>query len=462
MLFEFSALLLTFPSIRLASSQLTTSHRTTAESEAPDFRRRSARDDAAPHYARLMLCTTTYPNAASMAEASAGAYAGADPYGTTSLGPAGCFVGEPGVGTPTLTTSSSTSSATSSPKSSLISSTSSSTSSNSSSTTMRVMTTAKMTSPAISHTFISATVSAASSNGTIFSDGSASSHHRKKFTGIVCGGLAAGILAAGVLWFTGRRWKSWTRGSRHSIREQWDEKHLSDHDSTFSPGTSVNPDGSNCSGSGSLNKLCASKHIFRDHKPDERHSISPSASPTAPRSVEDLDLGITQVTEYERTHYTIVNPDPTLATTWGGLERSGLVLLGADNPLTDRALTALSTISSEANSLIPNNQSSHLDDSTYNPCPPPTKYRYFACRPPCADSPERAWNALPRTPPENRLLNGQESTTDTCHGSNSTTDLYRGLNKNSRYSSPPWAYMSPEEAISGGWRNLTPPNEMTG
>ena len=268
MLFEFSALFLTVASIRLASSKLTTSHRTKAESEAPDFRRRSARDDAASHYARLMLCTTTYPNAASMAEASAGAYAGADPYGTTSLGPAGCFVGEPGVGTPTLTTSSSTSSPTSSPKSSLISSptssTSSSTSSNSSSTTMSVMTTAKMTSPAISHTFISATVSAASSNGTIFSDGSASSHHRKKFIAIVCGGLAAAILAAGVPWFARRRWKRWTRGSRHSIREQWDEKHLSDHDSTFSPGTSVNPDGSNCSGSGITKQaLCIKTHLSR-------------------------------------------------------------------------------------------------------------------------------------------------------------------------------------------------------
>ncbi|KAK5697065.1 hypothetical protein LTR17_024059 [Elasticomyces elasticus] len=255
--------------------------------------------------------------------------------------------------------------------------------------------------------------------------------------GVAVGAAAVCALIAAALWFTRRRWLPCCGGARHN--------------KSSNPGSGSEKLSSLNSTPPSTGQTEAEKNTSTFLSPD--HISQPvelegrSGSVSAPWPVDTITVRGLGIAGVNQKRYAPTNPDPTSATDaeeHSPVETSPPVALLSE-ATNDRPLPASPAISGPASP--PTSPVNTPEESgAVSPLTPAYKHTSTAPYTPSAYAYEPP-SSVPRTvvaaPPS---LQQEYSLVSLGSSSN----IYRGL---SQRGGAPWAYLSPEDAVRGGWRN---------
>ncbi|KAK3619793.1 hypothetical protein LTR56_023807 [Elasticomyces elasticus] len=255
--------------------------------------------------------------------------------------------------------------------------------------------------------------------------------------GVAVGAAAVCALIAAALWFTRRRWLSCCGGQRHN-------KSSNPGSSSERLGTanSTPPSTGHTEAEKNTSTFLSPDHI---HQPVELEGRSGSVSALWPvDTIAVRGLGIAGVNQKR---YAPTNPDPTSATD-GDAEHSPIDIslpVVLSEAADERPLPASPAISGPAspptspvNTPEGSGAVSPLTPAYKNTSTAPYTPSAYAYEPP-SSVPRTVTAAPPSLQQEYSLVS-----------LGSSSNIYRGL---SQRGGAPWAYLSPEDAVRGGWRN---------
>ncbi|KAK4952672.1 hypothetical protein LTR10_009478 [Elasticomyces elasticus] len=250
--------------------------------------------------------------------------------------------------------------------------------------------------------------------------------------GVAVGAAAVCALIAAALWFTRRRWLPCCGGQRHN-------ESSNPGSSSEKLGTANSTPPSTCHTEAEKNTLTflSPDHI---HQPVELEGRSGSVSAPWPvDTIAERGLGIAGVNQKR---YAPTNPDPTSATDVPIDISLPVVLSEAADERPLPASPAICGPASPPTSPVNTPEGS----GAVSPLTPAYKHTSTAPYTPSAyayDPPSSVPRTVAAAPPSL-----QQDYSLASLGSSS--NIYRGL---SQRGGAPWAYLSPEDAVRGGWRN---------
>lgn len=293
-----------------------------------------------------------------------------------------------------------------------------------------------------------ATVTSASDAGSTTDPHSSKSMSRGVVAGIICGAAAAIALVGAALWYTRKHWltclypQTYDRGASTFHEKQR-------HDSGNMGKGMLAPTQANTPAS-------PIKHYSPDDFSSQPELEGRQITSASPRPIIDTTVRGLGIGDYSPQRYAPTNPDPLSATDEGSptdyiaplTVRS--VRPGVSEAPTDRPLPASPPVSSLAPPDTPHTNSSSPAGSN-GPVSPitPTYYRYTPYTPSAYGGGDEPPSSVARTVSTAPPSLPQDYSAVSL---GSTSNIYRGLSK-SHSGRAPWAYLSPENAVSGGWRN---------
>ncbi|KAK5113579.1 hypothetical protein LTR85_010807 [Meristemomyces frigidus] len=289
-----------------------------------------------------------------------------------------------------------------------------------------------------------ATVSAASTTNLHSSKGLS----RGVIAGIICGAAAAGALVGAALWHTRKRWLACFQPKKHdSGIRNFDEKHSSDGSDPSGTGKGMLAE-TQCNTPSSPTEHYSPDDILHHSELDSR-----AIGTTSPHSIENTTVRGLGIGSFGPQRYAPANPDPLSATDEGSPTdyiaplsvRS--VRPGISEAPTDRPLPASPPVSSLAAPDTPHTNASSPTSSNGPVSPLTPTYRYTPYTPSAYGGSNEPPSSVPRTVPAAPPSLPQDYSAVSL---GSMANIYRGLSLNG---GAPWAYLSPEEAVRGGWRN---------
>ncbi|KAK5683450.1 hypothetical protein LTS10_004982 [Elasticomyces elasticus] len=255
--------------------------------------------------------------------------------------------------------------------------------------------------------------------------------------GVVVGAAAVCALIAAALWFTRRRWLPCCGDRRHKSSDPGSASEKLSTSNNTPPSTGHTGE-----------EKSAPAFLSPDHISQPVELEGRSGSVSAPWPVDTITVRGLGIAGVNQKRYAPTNPDPTSATD-GDAEQSPIDTsppVVGQSESAERPLPASPAISGSASppSSPPPDQVN--TPSAVSPLTPAYKHTSTAPYTPSAYAYEPP-SSVPRTvavaPPS---LTQEYSLVSLGSSSN----IYRGL---SQRGGAPWAYLSPEDAVRGGWRN---------
>ncbi|KAK5695415.1 hypothetical protein LTR97_008922 [Elasticomyces elasticus] len=253
--------------------------------------------------------------------------------------------------------------------------------------------------------------------------------------GVAVGAAAICALILAALWFIRRRWLPCCGGQRHN--------------KSSNPGSSSEKLGTANSTPPSTGHAEAEKNTSTFLSPDHIHQPveleGRSGSVSAPWPVDTIAVRGLGIAGVNQKRYAPTNPDPTSATD-GDAEHSPIDIslpVVLSEAADERPLPASPAISGPAS---PPSSPPNEGESAVSPLTPAYKHTSSTPYTPSAYAYEPP-SSVPRTVAVAPPSLGQEYSLVSL---GSSSNIYRGL---SQRGGAPWAYLSPEDAVRGGWRN---------
>ena len=266
--------------------------------------------------------------------------------------------------------------------------------------------------------------------------------HAGTTAGIACGASAAVALLLGTLWYT----RKGCVGCYRARRVTGDTKGPPEESSftSFSPsGTVLDEKGIDPAAATPRSPTnMYSPALFSRHPELDGRALGVLAPQTAAGRVLQ-GLGIDRGDHSKR--YVPTNPDPASAVDGADTFELHAPEVGGRNAVTIRPLPA-----SPARSTMPSPNTPDTNNSappnTVSPASPTWKYATYT--PSIYTQDLAAPDSVPRTVPQMPPSLPQEYSAANLQGERA---IYRGLSMHG--GNAPWAYLSPEDAVQGGWRN---------
>ncbi|KAK4546971.1 hypothetical protein LTR36_001703 [Oleoguttula mirabilis] len=282
---------------------------------------------------------------------------------------------------------------------------------------------------------------------------SSTSISRAVIAGIICGAAAAGALIAATLWYTRKYWLTCLRPKRQGRDSGFFNEKRSSESGEATCTRGVNGNGM-LGEAGGHTPASPTKHYSPDDFSRHPELDGRPVGTMSPRPIDNITVRGLGIGDFSPQRYAPTNPDPLSATDEGS-PTDYIAPLAIRHEVseapTDRSLPASPAVSSLAPPDTPHtntNTNTSSPSGSNGPVSPLTPtYRYTPYTPSAYGGGNEAPSSVPRTVSAAPPSLPQDYSAVSL---GSTANIYRGL---SQRGGAPWAYLSPEEAVRGGWRN---------